>query len=105
MQGDTLRSSLRQLRRRGDSSVSTETGRSCNTRRLRWAGEVLDALDSAGAKVEVSRKWFLRECNSIRVGSDDGIEYLTLFFQKLSENCSEWHASLAEQELVTAMNS
>ena len=30
---------------------------------------------------------------------------LTLFFQKLSENCSEWHAALAEEELLTAMSS
>jgi len=30
---------------------------------------------------------------------------LGLFFRKLSEKCSEWHAELAEQELLTAMSS
>jgi DNA helicase-2/ATP-dependent DNA helicase PcrA len=44
--------------------------------RLRWAGEVLAALQAGVDNAKFSRKSFLRECNSIHSEQPDGLAYL-----------------------------
>jgi DNA helicase-2/ATP-dependent DNA helicase PcrA len=64
--------------------VLTRASPTMFTRRMRWAGEVLTDLESCGIHMASrSRKSFLRECNSIQVSHEDGLAYLTEFFQKL----------------------
>jgi DNA helicase II / ATP-dependent DNA helicase PcrA len=64
--------------------VLTEASPGMYVRRLRWAGEVLSALDDAGASVSnLSRKAFLRECNSVAFVEADGLTYLRRFFDLL----------------------
>lgn len=53
-------------------------------RRLRWAGEVLSHLDDAGVNISnLTRKSLLRECNSIEIADDNGLLYLSMFFDAL----------------------
>lgn len=53
-------------------------------RRMRWAGEVLAALEQAGVHIsELSRKALLRECNSIHIDENDGLAYLDAAFDAL----------------------
>jgi len=53
-------------------------------RRMRWAGEVLEHLQSVGTDIsKVTRRDLLRHCNQIDIGVDDGLEYLGLFFAEL----------------------
>ena len=67
----------------------------------------LDVVDSSyaglikGAFVNEGRQHCMGGCGQRRFSS----LILALFFRKLSERCSEWHAELAEQELLTAMSS
>lgn len=62
----------------------TEASPGMYVRRLRWAGEVLAALDDAGADIsKLSPKAFLRECNSVTVTETDGLAYLRHFFDLL----------------------
>lgn len=64
--------------------VLTEASPGMYVRRLRWAGEVLAALDDAGASVStLSRKTFLRECNSVTCAEVDGLTYLRRVFDLL----------------------
>jgi DNA helicase II / ATP-dependent DNA helicase PcrA len=64
--------------------VLTEASPGMYVRRLRWAGEVLAALDDAGANVSaLSRKAFLRECNSVSLTEADGLTYLRRYFDLL----------------------
>lgn len=64
--------------------VLTEPGPELYVRRLRWAGEVLAALDQAGLGIgQLSRKALLRECNSIHIDEDDGLTYLRTVFDVL----------------------
>jgi len=66
--------------------ILTEPSPRMYVRRLRWAGEVLAALDEAGADIsKLSRKSFLRDCNSIDLVEQDGLTYLQLFFDALFE--------------------
>jgi superfamily I DNA/RNA helicase len=66
--------------------VLTEPSPRMYVRRLRWAGEVMAALDEAGADIsKMSRKSFLRDCNSIDLVEQDGLTYLQLFFDALFE--------------------
>ena len=54
-------------------------------RRIRWAGEVLADLDSCGVDVSAfTKKSFLRTCNAIEISQDDGLVYLTEFFETLT---------------------
>jgi DNA helicase-2/ATP-dependent DNA helicase PcrA len=54
------------------------------SRRMRWSGEVLTDLDACGVRMAgLSRKSLLRECNSIQIAHQDGLTYLTDFFQQL----------------------
>ena len=54
-------------------------------RRLRWAGEVLADLHHAGVALpQVTRRDLLRICNSIHIPSQDGMEFLRLFFEEFS---------------------
>ncbi len=64
--------------------VLTEASPGMYVRRLRWAAEVLTALDDAGANVsDLSRKTLLRECNSVSLVEQDGLTYLRQFFDLL----------------------
>jgi superfamily I DNA/RNA helicase len=56
-------------------------------RRLRWAGEILNDLEAAGASVsELTRRSLLRECNAIKIDETDGLTYLSTFFERLFAN-------------------
>lgn len=67
-------------------------------RRLRWAGEVLADLHHAGAGLpDLSRRDLLRICNSIQIDSQDGLEYLRLFFD---EFCTAAGFNLTEYVLL-----
>ena len=62
----------------------TEPSPSMYVTRLRWAGEILSELRDAGMNVTaLTRKLLLRECNSIELSEDDGLEYLRVFFELL----------------------
>jgi DNA helicase-2/ATP-dependent DNA helicase PcrA len=53
-------------------------------RRLRWAGEVIEDLNSAGVDVSAfNRKHFLAECNAVMIDELDGLIYLRTFFDAL----------------------
>jgi superfamily I DNA/RNA helicase len=56
-------------------------------RRLRWAGEILNDLEAAGASVsKLTRRSLLRECNAIKIDETDGLTYLSAFFERLFAN-------------------
>lgn len=56
-------------------------------RRLRWAGEILNDLEAAGASVSKhTRKSLLRDCNVIKIDEADGLSYLRAFFEMLFAN-------------------
>lgn len=58
-------------------------------RRLRWAGDILNDLEAAGASVsKLTRKSLLRECNTIKIDEADGLAYLRTFFETLFVNLS-----------------
>lgn len=64
--------------------VLTEASPRMYVRRLRWAGEVLAGLDDAGADTSaLTRKSFLRDCNSVTIAEQDGLTYLRRFFDAL----------------------
>jgi len=53
-------------------------------RRLRWAGEVIQDLGSAGVDVSAfNRKHLLAECNAVVIDETDGLLYLRTFFDTL----------------------
>jgi hypothetical protein len=67
-------------------------------RRLRWAGEILNDLEAAGASVsKLTRRSLLRECNAIKIDETDGLTYLSVIFRasvcKLSNRLSPFHAA------------
>jgi len=62
----------------------TEPSPGMYVRRLRWAGEVLNELKDVGAEIPgLSRKSFLRECNTITIVEANGLAYLRRFFDAL----------------------
>lgn len=62
----------------------TEPSPQLYVRRLRWAGEIIAELEHAGVHVrDISRRRFLRLCNAIEIGEEDGLTYLNLFFDEL----------------------
>lgn len=64
--------------------VLTEASPHMYVRRLRWAGEVLAALEDADAdSSNLSRKSLLKHCNSISISEEDGLAYLVQFFDAL----------------------
>jgi superfamily I DNA/RNA helicase len=64
--------------------ILTEASPGMYIRRYRWAGEILSALDDAGADIsKLTRKSLLRECNSIEVFNTDGLVYLEKCFDAL----------------------
>lgn len=69
-------------------------------RRLRWAGEVVNDLESVGVTAPgLSARSLLKECNRIRVDESEGLDYLECFFDVLFSNLSvsiEMFASLRE---------
>ncbi|GAA0892661.1 ATP-dependent helicase [Fulvivirga kasyanovii] len=64
--------------------VLTEPSPVLYVRRLRWSGEVIDDLVTAGVDIDgLSPKRFLRLCNSIELQEEKGLEYLRQFFDIL----------------------
>lgn len=64
--------------------VLTEPGPKLYVRRLRWAGEVIAALEQAGVHIgDLTRKSLLRESNSIHIDESDGLTYLDAVFDAL----------------------
>lgn len=62
--------------------VLTEPSPSMYVTRLRWAGDVISAMHDAGINTDrLTRKSFLKECNSIRLTETDGLSYLRKFFE------------------------
>jgi superfamily I DNA/RNA helicase len=66
--------------------VLTEASPKMYIRRLRWASEILLALENANVNIShLSAKILLRECNSIYLNEQDGLKYLEQFFFLLFE--------------------
>jgi len=62
----------------------TEPSPTLYVRRLRWAGEVLNELRDAGVDTtNISCKSLLRECNTITIDEEIGLDYLRRFFDEL----------------------
>lgn len=62
----------------------TEPSPSMYIRRLRWAGEILNELENLGVNISnVSRKEFLRLCNTLTIDEDEGLVFLQRFFDSL----------------------
>lgn len=64
--------------------VLTEPSPNMYVRRLRWSAEILQELENFGLDLShISRKLFLKFCNSIKISENDGITYLKEFFKQL----------------------
>ncbi len=64
--------------------ILTEPAPDMYVRRNRWAGDVLKDLEAAGVDVSShSRKSLLRDCNSVAIDEQDGLTYLSQFFDAL----------------------
>ncbi|MGT0190701.1 UvrD-helicase domain-containing protein [Burkholderia pyrrocinia] len=62
----------------------TQASPSMYVRRLRWAGEILNDLETVGVSTSgLTRKSLLRECNKIQIDESDGLAYLHKFFETL----------------------
>ena len=62
----------------------TEPAPSTYVRRLRWAGEILKDLESAGVRTSaITASSFLKDCNSVETAETDGLAYLRSFFEGL----------------------
>ena len=69
--------------------ILTEPSPRMYIRRLRWASEILLALEDANVDTShLSKKILLRECNSIILTEQDGLRYLEQFFNQLFEQLS-----------------
>ena len=67
--------------------ILTEPSPSMYIRRLRWAGEIIFALNDANVDIgSLTNKSLLRECNSIDLTEQDGLTYLEQFFNELFNN-------------------
>ncbi|CAB3770419.1 UvrD-helicase domain-containing protein [Paraburkholderia solisilvae] len=65
----------------------TQASPSMYVRRLRWAGEILNDLETVGVSTSgLTRKSLLKECNKIRIDEGDGLAYLQKFFETLFFN-------------------
>ncbi len=63
--------------------VLTEPSPDMFVRRLRWAKEVMDDLESSGANISgFNSKRILKTCNSIQLNDTDGLTYLEQFFNE-----------------------
>ncbi|MQU10173.1 MULTISPECIES: UvrD-helicase domain-containing protein [unclassified Pseudomonas] len=51
-------------------------------RRVRWAAEVISALDDGGIKCGHTPKTLLKELNTIQLTEQNGMQYLELYFSK-----------------------
>ncbi|WP_241697821.1 UvrD-helicase domain-containing protein [Mariprofundus sp. NF] len=66
--------------------ILSEPSPTMYVRRLRWAGEVLSSLEDANVDISsISRRMLLRECNTIMLAEQDGLEYLEQFMDQLFE--------------------
>lgn len=62
--------------------VLTEPSPSIYITRLRWAGDILTSMRDAGINTDgLTRKLFLKKCNSITLSESDGLSYLQKFFE------------------------
>ncbi len=67
--------------------ILTEPSPSMYIRRLRWAREILLALNDANVDVgSLTNKSLLRACNAIDLAEQDGLAYLEQFFNELFNN-------------------
>lgn len=67
----------------------TQSSPSMYLRRLRWAGEVVNELESVGVAIPgFSARSLLKECNRIRVDESEGLDYLERFFETLFSSLS-----------------
>ncbi|MDN7858114.1 ATP-dependent helicase [Burkholderia cepacia] len=65
----------------------TQASPSMYVRRLRWAGEILNELETVGVSTTgLTRKSLLKECNKIQIDEGDGLAYLQKFFETLFSN-------------------
>ncbi|MGF6903440.1 UvrD-helicase domain-containing protein [Paraburkholderia sp. GAS348] len=65
----------------------TQASPSMYMRRLRWAGEILNDLETVGVSASgLTRKSLLKECNKIQIDESDGLTYLHKFFETLFSN-------------------
>ncbi|MDY1549935.1 ATP-dependent helicase [Luteibacter sahnii] len=65
----------------------TRASPSMYVRRLRWAGEILNDLETVGVSTSgLTGKSLLKECNKIRIDEGDGLAYLLKFFETLFFN-------------------
>ncbi|RQT64662.1 ATP-dependent helicase [Burkholderia cepacia] len=65
----------------------TQASPSMYVRRLRWAGEILNDLETVGVSTSrLTRKSLLKECNKIQIDEGDGLAYLQKFFEDLFSN-------------------
>ncbi|MFM0276536.1 ATP-dependent helicase [Paraburkholderia sediminicola] len=65
----------------------TQASPSIYVRRLRWAGEILNDLETIGVSTSgLTRKSLLKECNKIQIDESDGLAYLQKFFETLFSN-------------------
>ncbi|RQU89500.1 MULTISPECIES: UvrD-helicase domain-containing protein [Burkholderia] len=65
----------------------TQASPSMYVRRLRWAGEILNELETVGVSTTgLTRKSLLKECNKIQIDEGDGLAYLQRFFETLFSN-------------------
>jgi len=66
--------------------VLTEPSPDMFVRRLRWAREVIDDLESSGFNTSgLNNKGVLKICNTIELNETDGLAYLEKFFTKFLE--------------------
>jgi DNA helicase-2/ATP-dependent DNA helicase PcrA len=67
--------------------ILTEPSPSMYIRRLRWAREIILALNDANVDIgSLTNKSLLRECNAIDLTEQDGLTYLEQFFNELFNN-------------------
>lgn len=64
--------------------ILTEPAPNMYIKRLRWSAEILDDLNNVGVDIsQFNKKQFLKQCNTIQIDEDLGIEYLKKFIQQL----------------------
>ena len=67
--------------------ILTEPSPYLYLRRLRWSREVLEELDAAGVDVSgMTKKLFLKLCNTINIKEEKGLKYLEVFFEEICQH-------------------
>ncbi|TPG44152.1 UvrD-helicase domain-containing protein [Flavobacterium pectinovorum] len=80
--------------------VLTEPSPNMYIRRLRWAREILNELNSAGfGSEEITNKQLLKICNSLNINEEEGISYLVKAFASIMKELNvkiSYYPSLQE---------